>query len=221
MAGGGVSSPSDPIENTQYSMDELEAICAEAAAWHTYAMAHTYTPDAISMAVRAGVRTVEHCNLIDKATAELVAQKGAFHVPTNITYWALNKHGAEFGFPQVSIDKLATIVDAGLSSIEISNAAGVEIGFGTDLLGPCHMYQSNEFGLTAQVLGNQGALATSLEVNPKIMGLSDIGRIEPGYVADIIVVEGNPMQDIHVLENDGAQIPLVMQGGRIVKNDLK
>ncbi|MEO9820441.1 MAG: amidohydrolase family protein [Paracoccaceae bacterium] len=220
MAGGGVSSPSDPIENTQYCMDELEAICAEAAAWHTYAMAHTYTPDAISMAVRAGVRTVEHCNLIDKATAELVAEKGAFHVPTNITYWALNKHGAEFGFPQVSIDKLGMIVDAGLSSIEISQAAGVQIGFGTDLLGPCHLYQAHEFALTAEVLGNKGALATSLEVNPKIMGIPDIGRMEPGYIADVIVVRGNPMEDIHILESDGAQIPLVMQGGRIVKNQL-
>ncbi|MEO1142018.1 MAG: amidohydrolase family protein, partial [Pseudomonadota bacterium] len=82
MAGGGVSSPSDPIENTQYSMEELTAICEEAKAWNTYAMAHTYTPAAISMAVRAGVRTVEHCNLIDAETAALVAEKGAYHVPT-------------------------------------------------------------------------------------------------------------------------------------------
>ncbi len=220
MAGGGVSSPSDPIENTQYSMDELRAICAEATAWNTYAMAHTYTPDAISMAVRAGVRTVEHCNLIDKETAALVAQKQAFHVPTNITYWALNKHGAEFGFPQVSIDKLGMIVDAGLTSIEISAQAGVKIGFGTDLLGPCHKYQGNEFALTAEVLGNQAALATSWEVNSEILGLSDIGRIEAGYRADFIVAERNPVDDIHVLGEDGAHIPIVMQGGRVVKDRL-
>ncbi|MEM7745981.1 MAG: amidohydrolase family protein, partial [Pseudomonadota bacterium] len=104
MAGGGVSSPSDPIENTQYSMDELRAICEEAAAWQTYAMAHTYTPEAIAMSVNAGVLTCEHCNLIDKPTADLMASKGAYHVPTNITYFALNKHGAEYGFPAVSIE---------------------------------------------------------------------------------------------------------------------
>ena len=66
----------------------MTAICEEAAAWHTYAMAHTYTPAAIRMAVEAGVRTVEHCNLIDLETAELLAERGAYHVPTNITYHA-------------------------------------------------------------------------------------------------------------------------------------
>ncbi|MEM7667608.1 MAG: amidohydrolase family protein [Pseudomonadota bacterium] len=220
MAGGGVSSPSDPIENTQYSMDEMTAICDEARAWQTYAMAHTYTPDAISMAVRAGVRTVEHCNLIDAETARLVAEKGAYHVPTNITYWALNKHGAELGFPQVSIDKLGMIVDVGLSAVERTRDAGVKIGFGSDLLGPCHKYQANEFGLTAQVLGNKGALHSCLEVNPEIMRLDDIGRLEAGYRADLIAVDGNPLEDISCLENDGAKIPLVMKDGQVFKNML-
>ncbi len=221
MAGGGVSSPSDPIENTQYSIEEMTAICQEAKAWQTYAMAHTYTPEAISMAVNSGVRTCEHCNLIDKPTAELMAQKGAYHVPTNITYWALNKHGAEWGFPQVSIDKLGMIVDVGLSAVELTRDAGVKIGFGTDLLGPCHPYQANEFGLAAQVLGNKGALHASLETNPEIMRLDDIGRLEPGYRADLIAVDGNPLEDISCLENDGAKIPLVMKDGRIFKNMLQ
>lgn len=220
MAGGGVSSPSDPIENTQYSMEELEAICAEAKAWQTYAMAHTYTPEAISMAVRAGVRTVEHCNLIDAPTAALVAQHNAYHVPTNITYWALNKDGPSLGFPQVSIDKLGLIVDAGLGAMELTQAAGVKIGFGTDLLGPCHKYQANELSLSAEVLGARGALHACWEVNAEIMRQTDIGRLEPGYRADLIVAEGNPLDNISVLTHDGAQIPLVMQGGQVVKNRL-
>ncbi len=221
MAGGGVSSPSDPIENTQYSMDEMRAICEEAAAWQTYTMAHTYTPAAISMAVRAGVRTVEHCNLIDKETAALVAERNAYHVPTNITYFALNKHGAEFGFPQVSIDKLGMIVDAGLGAVELSRDAGVKIGFGTDLLGPCHRYQADEFGLAAEVLGAQGALHASLEINPEIMGIPDIGRLEPGWRADLIAVDGNPLENITCLHDDGARIPLVMKDGVIHKNALE
>jgi len=220
MAGGGVSSPSDPIENTQYSMDELIAICEEAAAWQTYAMAHTYTPTAISMAVRAGVRTVEHCNLIDAETARLVAEKGAYHVPTNITYYALNKHGAEFGFPQVSIDKLGMIVDVGLQALELTHRAGVKTGFGTDLLGPCHHYQADEFGLTAEVLGARGALHASLEVNPEIMRIPDIGRIEPGYRADLIAVDGNPLEDVTVLHGDGRNVALVMKDGEIFKDTL-
>ena len=221
MAGGGVSSPSDPIGNTQYSMEELTAICQETAAWQTYAMAHTYTPAAISMAVRAGVRTVEHCNLIDAETAALVAEKGAYHVPTNITYYALNRHGREFGFPEVSIEKLKAIVDAGLRAVEITRDAGVRIGFGTDLLGPCHRYQANEFSLSAEVLGNHGAIKASLETSAEIMYLeNEIGRLEPGYRADLIVVDGNPLRDIGVLENDGEHIPFVMKDGRIFKDRL-
>ncbi|MEM0988053.1 MAG: amidohydrolase family protein [Pseudomonadota bacterium] len=220
MAGGGVASPSDPIENTQYSVEEMTAICEEARASQTYAMAHTYTPEAISMAVNSGVRTCEHCNLIDKPTAALMAQKGAYHVPTNITYFALNKHGAVWGFPQVSIEKLGMIVDRGLQAVEITKNAGVKIGLGTDLLGPCHPYQADEFGLAAEVLGNQGALHASLEVNPEIMGIADIGRLEAGYCADLIAVDGNPLEDITVLHNDGARIPLVMKDGRIFKNVL-
>ncbi len=219
MAGGGVASPSDPIENTQYSFEEMVAICEEATAWNTYVMAHTYTPASISMAVRAGVRTVEHCNLIDRETAELVAQKGAYHVPTNITYYALNKHGREFGFPEVSIAKLKNIVDAGLGALELTHKAGGKIGFGTDLLGACHRYQSDEFSLSAEVLGNFGALRTSLETAAEIMKLENtIGRVKPGYAADLILVQGNPLEDIGCLENDGARIPFVMKGGRIWKN---
>ena len=219
MAGGGVSSPFDPIENTQYSMEELTAICAEAKAWQTYAMAHTYTPEAISMSVRAGVRTVEHCNLIDAETAKLVAEKGAYHVPTNITYWALNKHGKEFGFPDIAIEKLKVIVEAGLGALEKTRDAGVKIGFGTDLLGPCHHYQANEFSLSAEVLGTHGAIKTSLETAAEIMYLeNEIGRIEAGYKADLIVVDGNPLEDIGCLEHDGAKIPLVMKDGYIFKD---
>ncbi len=221
MAGGGVSSPTDPIENTQYSMDELIAINQEAEAWNTYTMAHTYTPRAIQMCVEAGTRTLEHCNLIDEETAKMMAEHDAYHVPTNITYWALNKHGKEYGFPDVSIEKLQVIVDAGLGAVEISKNAGVKIGFGTDLLGPCHHYQANEFGLAAQVLGNHGALKASLETNAEIMYLQDeIGKVQAGFKADLIVVQGNPLDDISCLENDGAKIPFVMRDGIVFKDRL-
>ena len=220
MAGGGVSSPTDPIENTQYSMEELIAINEEAAAWNTYTMAHTYTPRAIQMCVNAGTRTLEHCNLIDEETAALLAEKGAYHVPTNITYFALNKHGKEYGFPDVSIAKLKTIVDAGLGAVEISKNAGVKIGFGSDLLGPCHRYQADEFGLSAQILGNHGVLRASLETNAEIMYMEDeIGKVKAGFKADLIIVDGNPLEDISCLENDGAKIPFVMRDGIVFKDE--
>ncbi len=94
----------------------------------------------------------------------------------------------------------------------------MKIGFGTDLLGPCHHYQADEFGLAAEVLGNRGALHASLETNPEIMRIPDIGRLEICWRADLIAVDGNPLEDITCLHNDGANIPLVMKDGEIFKN---
>ena len=108
MASGGVASPSDPIWNLQYSMEELRAIVEEAHAWRTYAMAHAYTAEAISRAVEAGVRTIEHGNLIDRQAAELMARKGAYLVPTLVTYTALDEFGRKLGFPEASQRKVAT-----------------------------------------------------------------------------------------------------------------
>ena len=81
MASGGVASPSDPIWNLQYSMEEMRAIVEEAEGWRTYAMAHAYTPEAITRAVEAGVRSIEHGNLIDRATAERMAARAPISCP--------------------------------------------------------------------------------------------------------------------------------------------
>ena len=221
MAGGGVASPTDPIQNTQYSAGEMSAIVEEAEAFQTYAMAHAYTPHAITRAVNCGVRCIEHGNLIDEAAAKLMAEKNVYHVPTNITYFALNKHGKEFGFPDVSLQKLQEIVDAGLTAVEISSNAGIKIGHGSDLLGPCHKYQSNEFSLKAEVLGNHGAIKAATMTNAEIFRMDgEIGVIAEGAKADLIVVDGNPLDDIGVLENDGEHVELVMKDGTIFKNRL-
>jgi imidazolonepropionase-like amidohydrolase len=222
MAGGGVASPTDPIQNTQYSAGEMRAIVEEAEAFHTYATAHAYTPHAITRAVECGVRCIEHGNLVDEAAARLMAKKGVYHVPTNITYYALNKHGKEFGFPEVSLHKLQEIVDAGLTAVEITRDAGVKIGHGSDLLGPCHKYQSNEFSLKAEVLGNHGAIKAATMTNAEIFRMQDdIGVIKAGAKADLIVTNGNPLDDISVLEDDGEKIDFVMKDGKIFKNRLE
>ncbi|NNE24006.1 MAG: amidohydrolase family protein [Rhizobiales bacterium] len=221
MAGGGVASPTDPIQNTQYSVDEIRAIVEECEAWHTYAMAHAYTPHAIRRVVECGVRCIEHGNLADEATAKLMAERGVFHVPTSITYIALNKHGREFGFPEVSLQKLQEIVESGLRAVELTRDAGVKVGHGSDLLGPLHKYQSDEFSLKAEVLGNHGAIKSATMVNAELLRCeNDLGQVKPDFKADLIVVDGNPLDDIGRLENDGAHIPLVMRDGQIFKNEL-
>ncbi|MEM8686666.1 MAG: amidohydrolase family protein [Pseudomonadota bacterium] len=220
MASGGVASPTDPVHNTQYSRDEITAIVEEADAHHTYVMAHAYTAQAVRRAVECGVRSIEHGNLIDAETAAFMAQRDAFHVPTNITYFALNKHGREFGLPNVSIQKLGEIVDAGLRAVELTRDAGVKIGHGTDLLGPCHKYQCDEFSLKAEVLGNFGAIKSATITNAQLFEQEDeIGKLAEGFKADLIVVRGNPLDDIGLLEQEGAHIPLVMRDGKIFKDE--
>ena len=219
MAGGGVASPNDPIQNTQYSIEEINAICEEAEAAQTYVMAHAYVPKAITRAIENGVRTIEHGNLLDEESARVMSKYDAFLVPTNVTYRALYKHGKSFGFPEVSICKLKDVLDVGLNAIEIAKNNGVKIGHGSDLLGECQMYQSDELSIKAEVVGNYEAIRHATEVNAEILNMSDeLGVIKENALADILIVDGNPSKDIGLLTNDAKFIPKIMKDGVFYKN---
>lgn len=221
MASGGVASPSDPIWNLQYSSEEMRAIVEEARSWRTYALAHAYTPEAIARAVEAGVRTIEHGNLIDAATAQLMKQRGAFLVPTLVTYFAIDDLGRKLGFPEVSQRKVKDVLDAGLASLEIAREAGVPMGFGTDLLGETQVQQSREFSIRAQVLPPAEILRSATLVNAEILQREgELGVIAPGALADLLVVDGDPLEDLSVLEGQGERLAAVMKGGRFYVNRL-
>ncbi len=221
MASGGVASPSDPIWNLQYSVGEMRAIVEEAAGWRTYAMAHAYTPEAIRRAVEAGVRSIEHGNLIDRETAALLAERGVYLVPTLVTYFAIDELGGKLGFPEVSQRKVRDVLDAGLASLEIAKQAGVRLGFGTDLLGETHDQQSREFTLRAQVLTPAEILHSATAVNAEILNRSgELGTIAPGARADLLVVDGNPLDDLSLLEEQGKHLAVVMQDGELVVDRL-
>ena len=219
MAGGGVASPNDPIQNTQYSVEEINAICEEAEAAQTYVMAHAYVPKAITRAIENGVRTIEHGNLLDEESARVMSKYDAFLVPTNVTYRALYKHGKSFGFPEVSIGKLKDVLDVGLNAIEVAQKNGVKIGHGSDLLGECQIYQSDELSIKAEVVGNYEAIRHATEVNAEILNMSDeLGVIKENALADILIVDGNPSKDIGLLTNDAKFIPKIMKDGIFYKN---
>ena len=221
MASGGVASPTDPIWNLQYSEGEMTAIVEEARGWRTYAMAHAYTPDAIARAVRAGVRTIEHGNLIDAASATLVKEHGAYLVPTLVTYFMIQKFGRALRFPEASLRKLNDVLDAGLASLEIAKRAGVPMGFGTDLLGETHEHQSREFGIRAKVLAPAEILRSATVVNAEILGRpGELGVIAPGALADLLVVDGNPLEDVSLLEGQGEHLRAILKAGRFYKNQL-
>ena len=221
MASGGVASPTDPIWNLQYSEEEMRAIVEEARGWRTYAMAHAYTPEAISRAVRAGVRTIEHGNLIDAPTAELMKEHGAYLVPTLVTYFKIEELGRALRFPEVSLRKVKDVLDAGLASLEIAKAAGVPMGFGTDLLGETHEHQSAELGIRAQVLSPAEILRSATRVNAEILGQEgELGVVAPGARADLLVVDGNPLENLSLLEEQGKHLTAVMKGGRFYVDRL-
>ena len=221
MASGGVSSPSDPIWNLQYSEEEIRAIVWEATSWRTYVMAHAYTAEAIQRCVAYGVRSIEHANLIDASAARACADAGAYVVPTLVTYDALERFGADLGLPPVSLEKLKVVRAAGVQSLEILNAAGVSIGFGTDLLGAMQEHQSREFAIRAEVLSPAEILRSATSVNAALLNAEgDLGVVAPGASADLLVVDGDPLADLGLLEHQGGHLPVIMKDGRFVKRTL-
>jgi imidazolonepropionase-like amidohydrolase len=219
MASGGVASPYDPIWNLQYSDEEMRAIVAEAHAWHTYVLAHAYTPEAIRRAIENGVRSIEHANLIDAATAALVAASGGFVVPTLVTYDALHRFGRELGLAEASLAKLVDVREAGLRSLEILQQAGVKIGYGTDLLGPMHQHQSREFVLRAEAMSPFEVIRSATLVNAELLNRSgELGVIAPGACADLIAVDGNPLRDISLLDGQGEHLSVIMKDGVLYKS---
>ena len=218
MGSGGVASPSDPVTNLQYSEDEIRAAVWEAHAWGTYVMAHVYTPQAIRRCIEFGVRSVEHANLIDAETAAFAAERGAFVVPTLATYESSARRGAALGFPKVSLEKLGAVREVGVASLEILRNAGVKTGFGTDLLGAMHDDQLTEFEIRSRVLPNVEVLRQATSGNAELLERSgELGTVAPGALADLVVVDGDPVADLGVLSGQGERISLVMKGGRVFK----
>jgi imidazolonepropionase-like amidohydrolase len=221
MAGGGVSSPTDPLEGTQFSMEEMRAAVEEAEAANLYAMAHAYSPRAITRAVQAGVRSIEHGNLLDAATARVMKDHGAYLVPTLVTYAALATEGERLGWSADMLVKLAKVRAAGLESVRIARAEGVPVVFGTDLLGHMHGQQNDEFSIRLGAMGPVELLQSATFVAARLLRAEgQLGELRAGAFADLLVVDGDPTADLAMLTAPQTGIRLLMQGGRTVRSSL-
>ena len=221
MVSGGVLSPADPVWMDQYSDAEIRAGVEEAATRRTYVMAHAHTASAVRRCADLGVRSIEHGTLIDAGAAEAAAAAGAFVVPTLVTIFAMIESGAEFGLPGIFADKLQGLGEEGLRSLEICRAAGVPMGFGTDLLGPLQDRQSREFLIRSEVLAPLDVLRSATSINAALVNRAgSLGTIAPGAVADILVVDGDPLTDLGLLQEQGRHLPAIMKDGRFHKNTL-
>lgn len=218
MANGGCASPTDPIHFLGYSVSELEAIVEEARMAGTYVSAHVYTDAAIRRCVEAGVHSLEHCNLIQPETAELAARRGAVAVPTLVTYDKLASEGGKLGFPPDSVAKVEFVRAAGMESLAIMQKAGLEMAYGSDLLGEMHRHQSEEFVIRGRALPAHEVIASATHVAARLLKLEGkIGTIAPGAHADLIVVDGDPLKDLSLLTRQGKHMPAIMKGGVFVK----
>lgn len=213
MASGGVISPTDKLKSSQFSVDELRAACEEAGAAGTYVMAHAYTPNAIRNCIAAGVRSIEHGNLLDAEVAREMANAGLFLVPTLAAYEASYRRLSASGGGAVQLQKLSEVYDRGQDAIRLAMAAGVRIGSGSDLLGPAAIYQGRELVLQAEVQGNLGALESATRVNAELLCLDDkVGTLEVGKVADVVVVDADLTVSLDALSDPGSFRCLIHRG---------
>jgi imidazolonepropionase-like amidohydrolase len=221
MANGGVSSPTDPIAFLGFSNDEVRAAVEEARNAQTYVSAHLYTDEAIRRAVECGVVSVEHGNLITAETARLVKEKGAYVVPTNVTFASLAKEGASLGLPPSSVAKIEDVREQGMEALKILHEAGVMMAYGSDLLGEMHRHQSDEFVLRGKVLPAIEVIRSATVNAAKVVRQEGrLGVVAPGAHADLIVVDGDPLADLSLLTGQGRHIPAIMKAGRFHKNQL-
>jgi imidazolonepropionase-like amidohydrolase len=215
MAGGGVASPTDRIDSTQYSMDELRAIVDEAHAANRYVAAHAYTARSVNRALEAGVRSVEHGNLIDDRSVELFLRHDAFLVPTLVTYWALQDEGRAYGLPEESWRKVSEVLDAGLGALERATRAGVRVAYGSDLLGGMQRHQLREFRIRAEVQSPAAVLRSATTVAADLLGMTgEIGVIAPDAHADLLLIDGDPLTDAGALAD---HMHTVIQAGAVVE----
>ncbi|KAH8653176.1 amidohydrolase [Tricladium varicosporioides] len=216
MGGGGVCSPTDRIDNIQFTAEEVQAITTVAKHSKTYATSHAYTPESIQQALNNGVMGIEHGNLIDQETAELMASKGAYLTPTLVTYSAMAHKKHEGYMPIESMEKNTEVFMAGLRGLKIASDAGVNICFGSDLLGHLTASQSEEFSIRSQVLSPLDILQSATITPAKMMGQERfLGQIKPGFAADMLVLNANPLENIEVLANPEKHVLAVLKGGRV------
>ena len=206
--------------NVKFCREELSAAVQEARSMGSYVMAHTYCPRAILNCARAGVHTVEHGNLLDRETALVMAQQGTCYIPT-LTVYDLAVKSELMPLDDKTRDKLAIVAEKGLEAVDLAYQAGVTIGSGSDIIGPVQGRKGRELMLKAQIMSPMEAIVSATRTNAEIAGLGDqLGTIEAGKLADLIVVDQDPLQNLQIFEQGLRHVLLVMKEGVVVKDLL-
>ncbi len=220
MAGGGVGALADPIDQMQYSEEELRAVVDEATRSHTYAMAHVYTAEGIRRCIEAGVRTIEHGHFLDVETAALMAERNAYLSINMATYQIIADEGLQLGFLPANVEKSKIVLEVGSRALETARREGVKIAFATDLT-RVPQRQGEEFLVREQSMSAAENIRSATVIGAEVVRMADrLGVVKAGAIADLLVVDGNPLENIRLLADDGASMPLIFKEGKIIKDTL-
>ena len=221
MADGGVASPSDKLGQWQFEVDELKAAVQVADAVGTHVMAHCYSDRAVQNCIAAGIKTIEHGNLVGPETAAQMAASGTYMVPTLSVIHILAEEGRNHGLDDFILGKLNQVIPRMMEGLQAAYQAGVRIGSGSDIIGPFQYMKGREFGYKAEIMSPMETLVSATRTNAEMLDLlDDLGTVEAGKLADLIVIDGNPLDDLGLFRNDRDGVALVMKEGRIYKDRL-
>ena len=227
FAGGAVSGLRDPLDIMEYSTEELKAFAGEAGRWNTYVAVHAYTDRAVRESLEAGFLSIEHANLLTEDTVKLAAKKGAFL--STQTGFFLAPPPAHFTEAQKARQKQAA---DGLDTLmKLAKKHKAKVLFGTDFIGSLEMkaLQVNEFTNRTKWFSNAEILKQATSINAQVLELSGprnpypgkLGVIEEGAYADLLLINGNPLEDISILTKPEENLALIMKDGKIYKNTLQ
>ncbi|KAI0724693.1 hypothetical protein C8Q72DRAFT_786828 [Fomitopsis betulina] len=212
--GGGVASPTDAIETVQFTAEELRAITATSTQMNNkMTTAHAYTDEAVIHAIRNGVTAIEHGNLISKATAQLMAEKGIFLTPTLSCYGIMVRPPFEDYLPPEGKIKNEQVMAKGLDALKVADEAGVVICYGSDLLNNLQVLQTEEFTVRAAALPSNKVLQHATSNAAKLLRDPKLGTISPGSYADMLVLDADPLVDVRVLDYPEDHLFAVIRGG--------
>jgi len=221
MAGGGTSSAYDPIDVTQYTADEMRAAVEAAEDWGTYVAVHAYTPRAIRRAVEAGVRVIEHGQMLDRATLALMAERGIWLSTQTL-------RASTPDMDPIRLEKRKPVIEGQGRMWTMARELGLNIAWGTDFLfEPALNPQQNQFILLLQEWFEPFEILKLLtHDNARLLALSGLrspypgplGVIEEGALADLLLVRGDPLQNLALIADPNENFLLIMKAGRIHKN---
>lgn len=213
---GGVMSQKDHPHHEQFTVDEIAAIVEEARRVGKFVASHAQSDAGIRNAVRCGVHTIEHAIYCDDETVRMILEHGTIVVPTLAVVERFYRRGEEFGLPEWSIRKIKEVRDAHWDSVARLYKAGVTLALGTDFLGGpllTHGENAEEFLLLHQAgLSPMDAIVAGTRNAALALGRDDLGVVEPGRLADLVAVEGDPLEDLAVLQ----RVSFVMKDGEVV-----